>query len=341
MKSVFDIFEGVRGKKAVFTFGRFNPPTKGHELLVNKVLNYARAEGATPFIFVSHSQDSKKNPLSFSDKVKYIELGIDGAKGLVQKDPSVRTPFDAVEKLGRAGFTDVIMVVGSDRVAEFQTTISKYIGHPDPNKRLSIERFYVVSAGERDPDSDTLSGLSASKMRDAALRKDLSLFMLGAPSKLSARFGKEMFDKVRQELTEQVADSGSGLSYTREEMPQIQADYVDEFIDLLVSQGVKVVSQELSIDLLKPTQSEINTDKVDQKFDDLVAGNVASNFIPFITSNDYRIIDRHHQLFALKKWAPGMKVPAFVIDLDIHDLLDKAKWFSKTTYKDIDGNSIK
>ena len=336
-KTYEQLKESLYGKKAIFTFGRMNPPTKGHELLVKRVVGAAQTYGATPFIFVSQSQDNRKNPLSWADKVKYLSLGVPEAAKYIDKGGKVRTPFDAIERLAKLGFTDVVMVVGSDRVAEFKNTIGRYLNHPDASKSLPISKFEVISAGDRDPDADDVTGLSASKMRKAVSNNDLKTFLTGIPSHLSVKFGTEMFKKI-QAVTEDVQPI-KGLGYTRDEMPQIASPNIEEFVHSLVAKGIKVVFKEVTAAELHPTQNEIDTDKVDANQHRILAGTF--DIYPFIASNDYRIIDRHHQLFALKNHSLSSKVPLYHVDLAIEDLLSHAHDFSKVFYKDIDGKQVK
>jgi len=337
MKSIFDLFEAVKGKRAVFTFGRMNPPTQGHELLINKLLQVASIQKATPFVFVTQTQDSKKNPLSFKDKVKYLSMGVPNAADALNranKGGAVRTIFDAINKMSEQGFTDIIMVVGSDRVAQFQNDVGKYVGHPE--KPLPIDKFTVVSAGERDPDDDGVSGLSASKMRDAAKKNDIKTFLKGMPSHLSDRFGKEMFGKIKN-ILEEIEKTGSDLNLSREEMPQIRLEDIDDFVAELISKGIKVITKDVSINSLLPTQKEVNQERVEQKHKEIEAGTFTPK--PFIISNDNYIIDGHHQLYALKDLnLKDLKVLCYCVDLDINGLLDHAHNSSRVFYKDIQGN---
>lgn len=175
------------GKTVVFAFGRMNPPTLGHEKLVNKVVQTARGKG-TPFVFLTHSQDSKKNPLSSKDKMTFAK---DAFGSVVQPAPG-KTLIDVMKHLQRS-FKEVIMVAGSDRVNEFKTLLNKYNG-----KDFNFDNIQVISAGERDPDAEGASGMSASKMRKAAIDNKFSEFKKGLPSRMSR--GEKMFKAVRKGL---------------------------------------------------------------------------------------------------------------------------------------------
>lgn len=188
-------------KKAIFTFGRFQPPTIGHELLVKKLLSLSKKENATPYIFLSHTQDSKKNPLNWKDKVRFFELFFPYAKSAVNTNPDVRTPFDAIGFLVDEGYTDVIMLVGSDRVKEFQNSVKPYIDHPDPEKRIPLKSFVVKSVGERDPDSDDdVAAMSSSKVRNSAKQGDFSGFLAGIPKNIPLEKTKELYNIVRKNM---------------------------------------------------------------------------------------------------------------------------------------------
>ena len=328
--------EVVQKKKAVFAFGRMNPPTSGHEKLITKVLAVAKKLNATPFIFVSNSQDVKKNPLTGKQKVKYIEMGVPGAEGYVFSDTTVLSPFHAVKFLENQGFTDVVLVTGSDRL-DLGDSIRKYINHPDPTKGFKLDSFDIVSAGDRDPDSDGITGMSASKMREAAAEDNFKSFKKGVPSKLSDKFAKQMFNDVRtamdiHEMVEQVKHLSDTLNIPRREMPQIKKKYIPDFLEVLKDRGVSVSHRDISISSLKPTQNEIDLDKVKEKVEKFTNGKEPK---PFVVSYDNFILDGHHQLFALRVLDKNTKVSCYVVDLKMKDLLKYAYKFPKTTYKNI------
>jgi hypothetical protein len=160
----------------VLTFGRMNPPTVGHEKLVNKVKDVARSKRATPLVYLSHSQDKKKNPLEYADKVRFARA----AFGNVVQAANQRTLIDILKTIQNK-FSELTLVVGSDRVKEFDNLLQKYNG-----KDYSFDKIDVVSAGERDPDSEGVSGMSASKMRDAAAGGDERKFASGLPKGLKS-----------------------------------------------------------------------------------------------------------------------------------------------------------
>ena len=177
----FRKFNESANKKAVVTFGRFNPPTVGHGKLID-ALKKASSGGYQPLVYMSHSQDPKKNPLDYNTKQKWMNKFF-GKKVTVVKS-NARQIFQIVTELYTNGYTDLRMVVGSDRVREFDTLIRKYNGSKGRHGFYNFDNIQIISAGERDPDSDDLvSGMSASKMRQAAEEGDYESFKLGVASK--------------------------------------------------------------------------------------------------------------------------------------------------------------
>ena len=161
--------------KAVITFGRMNPPTVGHEKLVNEIIKTAIAVKGTPLVYLSKTQDAKKNPLSYDDKIKFGQALF--GKNIIVKSQS-KTIIEVAKELQKKGYKDLVLVVGSDRVKEFDTLLNKYNG-----KDYTFDSIDIVSAGERDPDSDGVDGMSASKMRALAAEGNFDLFTKGVPSK--------------------------------------------------------------------------------------------------------------------------------------------------------------
>ena len=159
-------------KTAVITFGRAAIPTKGHQVLFDAVNSIAKKEHATPMIYLSHSFDKKKNPVDYDTKVDYLTKC--GIKSII-KSSEVKTIFDVLNKLEKEKYEKVIFVVGSDRVDSIRKAVLPYLGVGGVNN-LSFD-FDVVSAGERDPDSDeSVSGISGSKMRQYVVDNDFGSF---------------------------------------------------------------------------------------------------------------------------------------------------------------------
>jgi hypothetical protein len=172
----------ARRKSIAFTFGRFNPPTIGHEKLINKVAS-VRADDYR--IYLSRSEDPKKNPLSPRDKLSLMKQMFPRHARKIQIN-TTNMILDICTELYKQGFTEIFMVVGSDRVREFETIINKYNDIKSRHGYYNFDNVNVVSAGERDPDAEGATGMSASKMRAAAAKGDLASFKKGLPSGVDA-----------------------------------------------------------------------------------------------------------------------------------------------------------
>ena len=182
----------ARRKSIAFTFGRFNPPTSGHEKLIKKV---ASVRADTFKIFLSRSNDPKKNPLSPRTKLTHMKFMFPKYSRNIEIN-NTNMILDIASKLHKQGYTEIFMVVGSDRVREFETILNKYNDVRSRHGYYNFDNINVVSAGERDPDSDGVSGMSASKMRDAASKDDLSTFKKGLPT--GYRNANDLFKDVRK-----------------------------------------------------------------------------------------------------------------------------------------------
>jgi nicotinic acid mononucleotide adenylyltransferase len=179
-------FREATGTTVVISFGRFNPITIGHEKLVNKVISEAIRRKATPMVFMTHTQDSKKNPLSYEDKINYGRKAFGRA---IIKTKS-RTIIEVAKELS-GKFDNFVFVVGEDRVKDFKELMNMYNG-----KEFQFNTIEVISAGARDPDSEGLEGMSASKMRKIAQEGNFEEFQKGLPKKLKSS-AQEIYNDVR------------------------------------------------------------------------------------------------------------------------------------------------
>ena len=181
--------------QVVFAFGRFNPPTTGHEKLMDKTKQIA---GSSRYIiYPSQSQNQKKDPLPFALKVAYMRKMFPKHSKNIIADRNIRNVFDIAVKLYNEKYTDVAMVAGSDRVKEFKKLLDTYNGVE--GKKHGFYKFRtisVISAGERDPDAEGVTGMSASKMRAAASLGDLESFKLGLPK--GFKDAEKLFKDVRK-----------------------------------------------------------------------------------------------------------------------------------------------
>jgi nicotinic acid mononucleotide adenylyltransferase len=191
MKEYKQLIKELSSKTVVFAFGRFNPPTIGHELLVKAVKKLAQQRKADHVIYASRSQDSKKNPLSVEKKVKYLKLMFPNTNFAAANDEA-RTFIEVAKQLNKK-YKNIIMVGGSDRVQEFKRLLSTYNG-----KEFNFDTIDVVSAGERDPDADDATGMSASKMRQLAVKGNYAEFKKGLPSSVRDIDGKRLMNDIRE-----------------------------------------------------------------------------------------------------------------------------------------------
>jgi hypothetical protein len=166
--------EAAKGT-AVIAWGRMNPMTAGHEKLVAKVASVAKSEKGMPHVFLTHSYDKKKNPLTYEDKIKYAQK----AFGPIVKKSNAKTIFQLMKQL-ETRFNRVVLIAGSDRVKEFNDTLNKYNG-----KEYKFDEIKVVSAGQRDEEADDVSGISGTKMRGYAAT-DMKKFTANLPKRIKS-----------------------------------------------------------------------------------------------------------------------------------------------------------
>ena len=194
---------------AVFAFGRFNPPTIGHTKLIQKVQAMARQVNGKGFIFLSHKQNNKTDPLTFQEKLAYLRSQVSDSN-LEIGHTEANTIIKALQVIEAQGRTRIVMVAGSDRVVEFQKLLNQYNGKPDKagNQLYKFDHIDVVNAGQRDPDEEGVAGASASKARDLALKGQWHAF-----SKI-AMGGEEsqiVYNKIQDALGVQVAENNKKL----------------------------------------------------------------------------------------------------------------------------------
>ena len=205
----------------IVSFGRFNPPTIGHQENIESIA--AMANGKTFKIYASQSEDPKKNPLGYEEKIKFMRKMFPAYGRNIILDRNVKNIFDVATSAYDEGYTRFTVAVGSDRVNEFKALLQKY------NDVKGAHGYYkfpdgvnVVSTGTRDPDIDDRTGeatfaVSASKMRSAAADNDLQTFSKGVPK----TFGdvKELFNAVRK---------GMGLEESYNFRTHVQFDTLSE-----------------------------------------------------------------------------------------------------------------
>jgi hypothetical protein len=192
---------------AVFAFGRFNPPTIGHQKLLDKVISMTKQVNGKGYVFLSQKQNNKTDPLTFKEKQDYIKMFY---PQLAIGDAGVKTIIQALQKIQAEGRTRIVMIAGSDRVMEFQKLLNQYNGKPDKagNDLYKFDSIDVVSAGERDPDQEGTSGASASKARELANKgqeHEFSKVIMGGNT------GKKLYDILQDRLGKQIDDNNKKL----------------------------------------------------------------------------------------------------------------------------------
>ena len=217
----FRKFTEERIKEIIVSFGRFNPPTIGHQENIEAIASMAK--GKTFKIYASQSEDPKKNPLGYEDKIKFMRKMFPSYGRNIILDRNVKNIFDVASAAYDEGYTRLTVAVGSDRVPEFKALLQKYDGTKGKHGYYKFpDGINVVSTGTRDPDIDDRTGeatfaVSASKMRSAAAENDLKTFSAGVPK----TFGdvKELFNAVRK---------GMGLEESYNFRTHIKFDTVSE-----------------------------------------------------------------------------------------------------------------
>ena len=220
-------------KSVAFTFGRFNPPTIGHEKLINKVKSVSANDYK---IYLSRSEDPKKNPLSARQKLTYMKKMFPSHARNIEINPT-NMVLDLATDLHKKGYTDITMVVGSDRVREFEGILKKYNDVKSRHGYYNFDNINVVSAGERDPDAEGASGMSASKMRAAAAKGDLQSFRKGLPTGVDAM---KIMNDVRKgmRLAASSGSVGAFLGYREKPIASMEEFEQNQVRDLYVREMI-------------------------------------------------------------------------------------------------------
>lgn len=186
-KTIITLLESS-SNTAIVSFGRMNPPTMGHVKLMETIVELGKKYNATPLLYLSHSQDKKKNPLSYDEKIKFVKAA--APNGLQVVYSSAKTIFDVLKDVAKLGVSDVFLVAGEDRLAEYNR-LKKY------KDDLGFKTYKVVSAGERDPDdNDSVKGISATKLRNAAINGEKEFFIRNCALK-NKSLASKLYDAVR------------------------------------------------------------------------------------------------------------------------------------------------
>ena len=174
----------------VFAFGRFNPPTIGHAKLMSRVITEARKNNANHIVYASASTDRRSNPLDVNTKVKFMKKMF--PQNNIKAAGGNQRTFIEILKFFNRMYGNIVMIAGSDRIREFKTLADKYNGRDYNYKSINL-----VSSGERDPDAEGVTGMSASKMREMAKRDDYNSFKKGVV-RLSDTDTRALFSAVKK-----------------------------------------------------------------------------------------------------------------------------------------------
>ena len=182
------------GGSLTFGFGRFNPPTTGHEKLLDTISKTA-GEGGQYRVYPSRSQDAKKNPLDPKDKINYMRQMFPKHANAIVDDENTRSIFDVLKGAHAKGYKTVNVVVGSDRVKEFENLANKYNG-----QLYDFDKINIVSAGERDASAKGVEGMSASKLRKAAMDDDYETFSSGISKNIDDKSTKKLYNTIQKAM---------------------------------------------------------------------------------------------------------------------------------------------
>lgn len=252
MKTYLQLLESLPSKTIVFAFGRFSPPTIGHGLLVQFVKKLAANNNADHAVYVSRTQDPKKNPLSVDQKIHYLKLMFPGITFVGANDQQ-RT-FMEVAKVLNTKYKNIIMVGGADRVPEFKKLLDKYNG-----KDFHFDSIQVLSAGDRDPDSDSVTGMSATKMRAAASKGDFPSFKKGLPSNMREIDAKRLMNDVRVGMNLDVIKESAGKpNFMRERYFQGKIFNVGNIVESLAGEQFEIVKRGTNNVLCKDLNGNIH-----------------------------------------------------------------------------------
>ena len=181
---------GASEDTLTIVFGRFNPPTVGHEKLLQAAEK--AAIGGELKIYPSRTNDPKKNPIDPDMKISYMKKMFPDYEEQIINDPEMVSIFNVLVTAAEDGYKNINIVVGADRQAEFENLANKYNG-----ELYDFKEIRVISAGVRDADAEGVEGMSASKMRKAVQDDDFDAFRRGMPKKLNNADTQALFDAVR------------------------------------------------------------------------------------------------------------------------------------------------
>ena len=283
MKKFSELTKKVVGRKqpVVFAFGRLNPPTIGHQKLIDRIITMAKRVKGLPVLYVSASQDKNKNPLTAKQKVDYLKKVYPRGIDIRTATGRERTFMEILKNRFDSRYTDVYMVAGSDRVSEFKTLINKY-----NKKDYNFDSVNVVSAGERDADAAGAKGMSASKMRAYASANDFTSFKQGLITGTKEKDAMKLFKDLKKGMgvNEAMAPDDENLRNIREHyhnndlfnMGDIVENTKNGNVGKVIKRGPNYIQYEMEdggvekawLDEINPApqiNSELQSESVDKK----------------------------------------------------------------------------
>lgn len=180
----------------VMTFMRANPPTIGHERVVNHVQGLAKDLDCDHSIVLSHSHDGDKNPLTAEQKLRHAQMAFPGAN-VSTSSPEAPSLMYKLAELHKKGVRNLHLVVGQDRVQQFHDLIHKYNGQEGAHGYFNFDNINVHSAGGRDPDAEGVEGVSGTGQRQHAMNNNFEGFRAGAPSRMSDEQAMGLMNDIR------------------------------------------------------------------------------------------------------------------------------------------------
>tara|TARA_B110000444_G_scaffold247248_1_gene269677 strand:- start:6819 stop:7643 length:825 start_codon:yes stop_codon:yes gene_type:complete len=244
--------EEAAAETVTLNWGRFNPPTIGHEKLLD--VSHSKGTGVHR-IYATQTSDSNKNPLDWKTKIKYMRKVFPTHARMILMDKKVKTIFDALTIAYKDGFKNMELVVGSDRVTEFEKLVNKYNGKKGPHGLYDFKSITVINAGERDPDAAGAEGMSASKMRAAAKDNDLVAFTSGLPKRY--KDAKGLMNAVR---------SGLGLSEQKSYRQDVKLKRASHLREKFVAGNLFNVNDDVvTLDGIEGTVNKLGSNHVEVK----------------------------------------------------------------------------
>ena len=180
---------------AVVSWGRFNPPTIGHEVVFKFGNEFAKQNKGDFFIVPSKTVDNQKNPLTIQEKISYLNKIFPEYNSNITNSSQINTIIEVAKHFSSKGYKNFKLIVGSDRKSHFEEVLNKY-----NNKDYKFNSIEIISAGERLDEGEGAASMSASKMRAAAIEGDIDSFMKGVAGRLELEEGVELMNLIRSRI---------------------------------------------------------------------------------------------------------------------------------------------